>query len=70
MLLQELGRELVSVSNTRMHWIMALHPWAQAVGDPLVQGIPDGANAEYQVPARKAWAPGLSSSLSHVCLGT
>lgn len=67
-LLQGLGRELVS--GTWMHWIVALHPWAQAVSDPLAQGIHGGANAEYpQVPARKAWPRGLSASLSHVCLG-
>lgn len=70
MLLLGLGRELVSVSGTWMHCVVALHSWAQTVGDPLAQGIPGDANAEYpQVPARKAWPSGLSASLSHVCLG-
>lgn len=35
------------MSGTWMHWIVALHPWAQTVCDPLVQDIPGDANAEY-----------------------
>lgn len=70
MLLQGLGRELVSVSGTWGHWRVALHPWAQTVGDPLAQGIPGDANTEHsQVTAEKAWPPGLSANLSHVCPG-
>lgn len=66
-LLQGLGRELMSVSGTWMCWIVALHPWAQTMGVPLAQGIPGDANAEYpQVTARKAWPPDLSASLGRV----